>query len=153
MLNQRLGELTKLQEPPFLGAGSSQGRWLRTKEFVSLGAAVQNNGFDAGLEALLTEAERVRQHGFTRSELSRTKKEMLRGMEQAFRERDKQQSRGFAGEYVRHLLVDESIPGIEKEYEMYKQYMPTIALEEVNALASEWNNGHNRVITVDAPER
>lgn len=153
MLNQRLGELTKLPEPPFLGAGSSQGRWLRTKEFVSLGAAVQNNGFDAGLEALLTEAERVRQHGFTRSELSRTKKEMLRGMEQAFRERDKQQSRGFAGEYVRHLLVDESIPGIEKEYEMYKQYMPTIALEEVNALASEWNNGHNRVITVDAPER
>jgi len=153
MLNQRLGELTKLPQPPFLGAGSSQGRWLRSKEFVSLGAAVQNNGFDAGLEALLTEAERVRQHGFTRSELSRTKKEMLRGMEQSFRERDKQESRGFAGEYVRHLLIDESIPGIEKEYALYQEYMPTITLEEVNALASEWNSGHNRVITVDAPER
>ncbi|MGY8826762.1 MAG: insulinase family protein [Candidatus Latescibacterota bacterium] len=153
MLNQRLGELTKLPQPPFLGAGSSQGRWLRSKEFVSLGAAVQNNGFDAGLEALLTEAERVRQHGFTRSELSRTKKEMLRGMEQSFRERDKQESRGFAGEYVRHLLIDESIPGIEKEYALYQEYMPTITIEEVNALASEWNSGHNRVITVDAPER
>lgn len=152
MLNQRLAELTRLPEPPFLGAGSGQGRWLRTKEFVSLGAAVENNGFEPGLEALLTEAERVRQHGFTQAELSRTKKEMLRGMEQSYRERDKQPSRNFAGEYVRHLLIDEAIPGLAEEYALYQQHVPTISLEEVNALASEWNSGRNRVITVDAPE-
>ncbi len=153
MLNQRLGELTKQHEPPFLGAGSSQGRLLRSKEFITLGAAVQNNGFSAGLEALLTEAERARQHGFTKAELRRTKKQMLRGMEQSFRERDKLQSSGFASEYVRHLLVDESIPGIEKEYAMYQEYIPGIQIDEVNALASEWNSGKNRVILVNAPEK
>ncbi len=153
LLNQRLNELVRQPEPPFLGAGSSQGRWLRTKEFVSLGAAVQNNGFERGLQALLTEAERVRQHGFTEAELLRTKKELLRGIEQSYRERDKLPSRNFASEYVRHLLVDEPIPGIEKEFALYAQYVPTISLEEVNALASEWNSGKNRVITVDAPER
>ena len=153
MLNQRLSELTRQPEPPFLGAGSGQGRWLRTKEFISLGAAVQNNGFEQGLQALLTEAERVRQHGFTQPELDRTKKEMMRGMEQAYRERDKQPSRGFAGEYVRHILEGEAIPGIEREYALYMQYVPTIELDEINALASAWNSGRNRVITVDAPDR
>ena len=153
MFNQRLHELTKLPEPPFLGAYSGQGRWLRSKEFFILGAAVQNNGFDAGLEALLIEAARVREHGFTASELTREKKEMLRSMEQSYRERDKQQSSGFASEYVRHLLTDEAIPGIAKEYELYQELVPGIALEEVNALASEWTSEKNRVITVEAPEQ
>ena len=153
MLNQRLHELTKLPEPPFLGAYSGQGRWLRSKEFFILGAGVQNNGFDAGLEALLVEAARVREHGFTASELAREKKEMLRSMEQSYRERDKQQSSGFAAEYVRHLLTDEAIPGIAKEYELYQELVPGIALEEVNALASEWTSERNRVIAVEAPEQ
>lgn len=150
MLNQRLRELTKLPEPPFLGAYSGQGRWLRSKEFFILGAGVQNNGFDAGLEALLIEAARVREHGFTASELAREKKEMLRSIEQSYRERDKQQSSGFASEYVRHLLTDEAIPGIAKEYELYQDLVPGIALEEINALASEWTSEKNRVITVEA---
>ena len=153
MFNQRLHELTKLPEPPFLGAYSGQGRWLRSKEFFVLGAGVQNNGFDAGLEALLLEAARVREHGFTASELEREKKEMLRGMEQAYRERDKQQSSGFAAEYVRHLLTGEAIPGIAREYELHQELVPGIALEEVNALASEWTSEENRVIAVDAPEQ
>ena len=153
MFNQRLHELTKRPEPPFLGAYSGQGRWLRSKEFFILGAGVQNNGFDAGLEALLLEAARVREFGFTASELEREKKEMLRGMEQSYRERDKQQSSRFAAEYVRHLLTDEAIPGIAKEYELYQDLLPGIALAEVNALASEWTSEKNRVIAVEAPEQ
>ncbi|MEC8931657.1 MAG: pitrilysin family protein, partial [Candidatus Latescibacterota bacterium] len=71
MVNQRLYELTQEADPEFLGGGSGQGRWLRTKEFTYLGAAVQNNGFNRGLEALLREAARVRRHGFTATELAR----------------------------------------------------------------------------------
>ncbi len=153
MFNQRLHELTKRPEPPFLGAYSGQGRWLRSKEFFILGAGVQNNGFDAGLEALLIEAARVRKHGFTASELAREKKEMLRGMEQTYRERDKQQSGGLAAKYVSHLLTDEAIPGIAKQYELYQKLVPGIALAEVNALASEWTSEKNRVIAVQAPEQ
>ena len=153
MLNRRLYELTTHADPPFLGAFSGGYYSVRTKEMIQLAAGVENNGFDRGLEALLTEAERVRQHGFTATELARQKKELLRGMEQAWRERDKLQSRGFAAEYVRHLLEDEPIPGIEGEYELYQELLPTIALAEVNELAGEWTGSRNRVITVTAPDR
>ena len=153
MFNERLGELTRQVSPPFLGAGSSKGRLLRTKEFVSLGAAVQNNGLETGLEALLTESERIKQHGFTVSELSRAKRLLLRGIEQAYRERDKIPSSSLAAEYVRHLLIDEPIPGIEQEYRMYNEFLPGITLNEVNSLASDWNAGSNRVVTIDAPDQ
>jgi zinc protease len=153
MFNNRLNELTKLPQPPFLYGYSGQGRFLRSKEFFILGSGVQNNGFDAGLEALLTESARVRQFGFTQSELEREKKDVLRGMEQAYRERDKSQSRGFADEYVRHFHSGEPIPGIEKEYALYQELLPTIELGEINALASEWTSTRNRVITVNAPEK
>ncbi len=153
MFNKRLNELTRLPEPPFLYGYSGRGRLLRSREFFILGSSVQNNGFDAGLEALLTESARVRQFGFTRSELEREKKDVLRGMEQAYRERDKSQSGGFASEYVRHFLTGEPIPGIEKEYALYQELVPAIELGEVNALASEWTSTRNRVITVNAPEK
>jgi len=153
MFNKRLQELTQLADPPFLGAGSSQSRILRSKEFFTLGAAVVNNGIDRGLEGLLTEAARVRQHGFAATELARIKKQSLRGMEQAYRERDKTQSGAFAGAYVSHLLTDDPIPGIEKNLELYRELLPGIKLEEVNALASAWRGGRNRVIAVSSPDK
>ena len=153
IFNQRLQELTKQADPPFLYGYSAQGRLLRTKETFVLGAMVANNGFDQGLHALLVESARVRLHGFTAGELARAKKEALRGIEQAYRERDKQQSAMFAAEYVRHLLEDEAIPGIAREYQLYQEFLPGITLDEINALASEWTRTANRVITVQAPEQ
>ncbi len=153
MLNKRLNELLQQAEPPFLYGYSSQGQFVRSKGFFILGAGVADNGFDKGLEALLTEASRVRQFGFTQSELRREKVVMLRGMEQAYRERDKSRSGGFASEYVRHLLKGEPIPGIRKEFELHQQLLPGIELEEVNKLASAWVGEENRVIMVDAPEK
>ena len=153
MLNQRLYELTQLARPPFLYGYSSQGRWLRSKEFFILGAGVPDNGFDPGLEALLTEEARVRRFGFTKSELKRNAQEMLRAMEQAYRERDKSPSSSFAGEYVNHLLEDEPIPGIEKEFELFGRLVPGIELEEVNALATSWVGEGNRVLSISAPDK
>ncbi|NJL29739.1 MAG: hypothetical protein HC897_18550, partial [Thermoanaerobaculia bacterium] len=52
-------------------------------------------GAQRGLRALLTEVERVDQHGFSESELARAKQELDRGFEQIYRERDKLDSAGF----------------------------------------------------------
>ena len=153
MLNARLRELTKKPDAPFLFAYSSQGRFIRTSEFYVQGAVVREGGLLRGLEAVLTEAARVRLHGFTQSELDREKTEALRGMERANAERDKARSRGFASEYIRHFLTGEPIPGIEYEYGMYREMVPGIQLAEVNRLAGEWITGQNRVVLVDGPEK
>jgi len=153
MFNQRLAELAKQEDPPFMGAFSGKGQFIRTSEFYILQAAVRDNGIPRGLETLLTEAKRVKEHGFTATELEREKKAVLRSMEQVYKERDKTQSSAFAAEYIRSFLYDEPIPGIEYEYEIYKQFVPGITLEEVNALAGEWISDKSRVISADCPEK
>ena len=153
MLNARLRELTKKPDAPFLFAYSNQGRFIRTSEFYLQGAVVREGGILQGLKAVLTEARRVRLHGFTQSELDREKIEALRGMERAYAERDKVRSRRFASEYIRHFLTGEPIPGIAYEYGMYKEMVPGIQLAEVNRRAGEWITGHNRVVLIDGPEK
>ncbi len=153
LLNNRLQELLQSPDPPFLFGFSSKGSLVRAKDAYILGAAVKDNGVETGLEALLTEAKRVRLYGFTQSELEREKSEMLRSIEQAYKERDKTESGTYAAEYIRNFLTDEPIPGIEYEFMLYNKYVPGIQLDEVNALAGAWLREENRVILVSAPEK
>jgi len=152
MLNQRLFELTQTSDAPFLAAFSGQGSFVRAKEVYALGALVREGGVLPGLEAVLTEAERVARHGFTASELERTAREFLRGLEQAFAEREKSNSASFAAEYVQHYLTGEPIPGIAYEYRLAQEYVPTIGVEEVDRIAREWIVDRDRVVVVSAPQ-
>ena len=153
MINQRLRELTLKPDPPFLGASSSRQRLVRTKYGYVLGAAVVEDGIERGLEAILTEAKRVRLHGFTATELEREKKELLRGVERAHKERDKTQSDRFAAEYSRNFLFGEPIPGIEYEYGLYQTFLPKISLDEINYIARQTSAETNRVVTVNMPQK
>lgn len=153
MFNQRLDELRRQPEPPFLFAFSGQGRFVRSAEVYVLSAGVKENQVASGLETLLAEAERVRRFGFTASELQRQKIEMLRSMEQAYQERDKTESRVYAAEYIRNFLTAEPIPGLEYEYQLYQKFIPGIALEEVNRLSGELLTDHNRVVLATMPEK
>ncbi|MDQ3809491.1 MAG: insulinase family protein, partial [Chloroflexota bacterium] len=153
MLNARLSELMQKPDAPFLDASSSQGQFIRSKEAYALGAAVKEGGVERGLEALLTEAERVARHGFTQSELDRQKRDAVRAMERAYAEREKTNSSQYASEYVSHYLESEPIPGVAYEYELYKRFVPGISLAEVNRLPRQWITDRNRVLLLNAPQK
>jgi zinc protease len=153
MLGRRLQERAREATPPFLRAFGGSGNLVREKGSYNLVAVVDEGGLDRGLEALLTEAERVRRHGFAPSELEREKAAYLRNMEQAYRERDTVESGVFADEYVRHFLEAEAAPGIAAELELVRRFLPGITLDEVNALAGLWLGSPSRVIAVSAPAK
>jgi zinc protease len=153
MLNRRFSELAQKPDPPFLRAFSGRGGFVRTKEMATLEAMVKEDGIERGLDALLSESERASRFGFTSSELVRQKQDALRGMEQIYAEREKQESAGFASEYSRNFLQREPIPGIAYEYELCKRFMPEITLEEVNKLFFSWTHEGSRVVMVSAPEK
>lgn len=153
MFNRRLSELTQKAEPPFIYAFSNRGALVRTKDSYMLTASVKEDGITAGLKAVFLEAERVTRHGFTTTEFERQKQDMLRSVEQAYTEREKQDSGMYAAEYIRSFLQGEPIPGIEYEFELYKRFVPQITLEEINRIGQNWNVASNRVIVVSAPEK
>ena len=153
MLNNRLDELSKKPDPPFIRPGTWKGRFVRTREAVILTATVPEGGIERGLESLLVETRRAKEFGFTPSELKREKQDLLRRIEQLYLERENTPSYSHAGEYRRHFLEDEPIPGIAIEYEMFSTYVPEITLEEVNRLAEGWVREDNRVVLVSAPDK
>ncbi|MEM7588221.1 MAG: insulinase family protein, partial [Acidobacteriota bacterium] len=153
MLNDRLDELTQEAEPPFLYGVSAMSPFARTASIFSQQAQVREGEVLSGLEALLTEVERVDRHGFTQTELDRIKTNTERGYEQAYRERDKVRSSALAAELVRAYLEGESTPGIEVELELVRRFLPTVELDEVNQRARQWITEENRVIVVSGPEK
>ena len=116
------------------------------RDAFTLGAGVKDGAIERGLEALLVEAKRVDEFGFLQSELDRAKQNMIRGYERAYAERDKTQSSAFVQEYINNYLNGEAIPGIDYEYKIVQQLVPTITLADVNKLASNWITDDNRVI-------
>ena len=153
MLNARLQELTQKADPPYIYASCGNGRIIRTKDVFYLGGLVKSNGAETGIEAMLREAERVRQFGFTQTELDRQKKSMLSYLEQSYNERDKTESSNLIWEYVYYFLNHTSSPGIEYKYEKTKELLPVITLEGVNKLSSVFMPVNNRIFLVNAPEK
>ena len=152
MFNERLGELMQDTDPPFTFAGSGAGGFVRGAEFYTLQALVRESGAARALEVLLREAERVRRHGFTEGELTRSKQNVLRYYERAYAERDKSESDQFAAEYARNYLEDEPVPGIAFEYRMVEQLLPTITVDEINALSNRLITRDSRVVLLDGPD-
>jgi zinc protease len=154
MIDERLSELTQEANPPFVSAQSGYGGLIGPSDVYSSTMTAHPGKISEGLRALLIENERVRKFGFTQSELDRTKKAMLKSMETAYNERDKRESIDLADEYSRNFLMrKEPVPGIEREYDYYKDFMPGIQLEEVNALAKKWITDDNRVVIITAPHK
>jgi zinc protease len=153
MINNRLAEKTQQADPPFIvGQSSYSGMFGPINVFQSL-AVCHNGKIEEGLKAVLLENERVKKFGFTETELERQKKALLNNIEKAYNEREQQKSISYAQEYTRNFLMTEDpIPGIEKEFEYFKTFLPEISLEEVNALAEKWITEENRVVVINAPE-
>ncbi len=154
MFNARLGEITQKPGAPFVFAGGSKGSFIaRTQDAFTLVAGAKEGQIEEGVEALLKEARRVDEFGFLQDELARAKQNMQRSYERTFTERDKLPSAAFVAEYIGNYLHDSPAPGVEWEYRMVQQLLPTITLAEINTLARSWISDQNRLIIVQAPDK
>jgi zinc protease len=152
LFNQRLRELTQQENPPFVYAAcgfSSEARGYESFEaFISTG----NKDSLRGLKAFEVELERVKKYGFTKAELDRSKADMLNYIQQAYNEKNKTESANYAEEYIRNFLTKEPIPGIANEYKYYKELLPEITVDEVNAIANQLSKNSNQFIALTGPE-
>ena len=154
MLNDRYNELLQQNTPPFTFAGSDFSSLVRAKNAFAGYCVVPDGGIEKGLSTLLTEIKRVKDFGYTSTELDRAKQSVIRSYETMFNEKDKTESKSLVREYVSNFLEQEPIPGIEWEFNIAKELMPGITLDEVNKLISSWiTDGKNCVIVVTAPEK
>jgi len=154
MINKRLQELTLSETPPFVYGYSGYSDFIGPKDVYAEVAVTKDDGIAVGLETILRENYRVLQNGFTATELEREKKSILNKVEKLYNDRNKQKSEDFVNEYKANFLISKTpIPGIENEYNYYKEFIDGITLDDVNAFAKQWIHDNNMIVIVMAPEK
>ncbi len=153
IMDERFGEIARRKDAKFLGASAGSTPLNRDVTAFAIGAGVADGGIPGGLSSIAVEVRRVEQYGFGAPEIDRAKKWMMAFYEQAYAERDKTESRSYAGEYIRHFLVDEPSPGIAYEYRLVRQVVPGITAAEVGATAKRLLGSDSRVILAVSPEK
>lgn len=143
LLNNRFRELTQKADPPFVFASAGFQSYARFHESFSVTGSTGTQDVQKGLQAAMTEVERVKRFGFTTVELERAKKNLLAAYERQWNNRDKTESAVFADEYIRNFTEQEPIPGIDAEFTYVKEMLPGILLAEVNALTDSYRNEKN----------
>ncbi len=151
MFNQRLSQLAKSDNPPFLFASTGFASQARNYESFGGFAVAGKSGPDTALDVLMQEIERVKQFGFTQAELDRAKKSQLAFIQQTYNNRTKEESSEYAEEYIRNFSTQESIPGIAAEYNYYNQLLPGITLSEVNALSDPLKKDQHIYVGLTGP--
>ena len=152
LLNRRLQEMTRKNPPPFSNAVTATFNLTRESRATYGSVTASDKNVLKSINGLLTEIERVKRHGYTETELARSKDAMLSMMEKYYNERDKSESQQFAQELTRHILNRESVPGIVHEWEIYQTLLPQITLDDVKNAAITLFGNENRVVTISVPD-
>ena len=153
MVSARLQEQMHSAKPPFTYAAANIGPSLGQTSEYSVFAIAPDNDIAGSIKAVLAENENVRRNGFTAPELDRAKKNLLEQIENAYKEKDKTDSKSLTAECVRHYLGGEDIMGIGNDYAFHEKFVPEITIEELNIMAHEWITDDNNAIMLEAPDK
>jgi zinc protease len=153
MFAQRFNEMLQKENPPMRGAFSGFAGFTEFQSSYRISVGALNNDPLRSLKAVMLENERVKRFGFTETELERVKKQLLTSIEKAYTERDKIFSSSLVSSYVIHFVDGSPAPGIEFTYEFAKNFIPTVTLSQINALAPKYLTDENRVMIITGPEK
>lgn len=153
LMSTRLSEIQQSPSSPFIYATAGFTTLFREKDAYTLSGRTDPQGIKPTLRTLLEENRRVQQFGFTKPEFDRLKEAYLTSLESRYKERNKTESSAFAASYVNTFLTGEPAWSAEFNYEFGKAVLPTITLEEINALAKETITDDNRAVIITGSAR
>lgn len=153
MFSERYSEILQKENPPMRYAFSGFSGFTKYQSSYRISVGALNTDPLRSLKAVMTENERVKRYGFTATELERAKKQALASYEKAYKERDKTFSSGYINSYIGHFTEEVPSPGIAYTYELAKSFLPTVTIDQINALPKKWMIDENRVMIVQGPEK
>lgn len=155
MFNERLSDIARKPDAPFISAGFSPATSVGicpTLETTVGQVMTQDGKLMTGYKALLTEMERVRRYGFTEGEYERAKNNMLSALESQYNSRDDREHAAFAERCIDHFREGTPLYDAETEYQLDKQLAEAITLDAINQTVKQmYDPLKNAVIIVNSP--
>ena len=139
MLESRFNELAQKPECNFVAAYANVGGYTysNTKDAFQLTVIPKENKDLEALRDAVREIMRAKQHGFTASELIRSKDGFMSWIEKEYLNRDKRDNDNFGSQYSAHFISNEPIPSIEDEHQYWNMISQMVTPEIVNQYANQ----------------
>ena len=143
LLQHVRGRLVRLREQsprPFIDAQVGPGQLVRPGDVLLAVLAATPDSLERGLGALLTELERVAQHGVPAGALEREKTRLLRSLESQAVGEAARSSAVYVEEYARHFLEGGAgaLLSAEQRLELGREVLAEVTAEEVAEAARRW---------------
>ena len=153
MANARLSEIAMKPNAPFTSAYIGVGGVgiCPTLENLIISVNTKDGELNRGIEAVLTEVKRIKEHGFTESELERAKNDVLRREEQAYNNRNDRKNNEYVARYISNFRRNTPMPDAETEWQMDKALIEQLPLENINQVFQSYITDNNQVFTIEAP--
>ncbi len=155
MLNQRLTDITQLQEAPFMyGSSFYQGGGIGGRDRYTSFASVKSGGVIEGMKGLLRELYRAKEYGFTQVEFDLKRESLASDMRRAAKEATEQSTSEIMNALSSHVIYGEEYMNPKFRSEFVLQTIEEMTLDDINALAKRYisKGDDNLVVIVSAPQ-
>lgn len=156
MANDRMNEIAMQPDAPFLSAGMDSGNILGvnpTQDLTMVAVQTRDGELLCGYKAILEEMEKMKRYGFTQSEFDRTKAEFLRQAEATYANRNDLTNGQYVQTYLANYKKNTAMADAETQYNLDKQYLEALTLDDVNAWVKQLLTPENQVITVEVQKK
>ena len=154
MLTERINEMARVNGSPIDYGTVYDRKFLvaRTRDALTLAALTKEGRTLEALDSLITQAARATQHGFTATELDRTKRNAISVFRNYQTEADKRTNREYADEYIDHFENGGYVPGVVAESKMLIDEVERTSLDEVNAYLRSVAGKDNVSVLISGPQ-
>ena len=154
MMDARFDELSEKKTNPFNYAYGYYGNyWSKKNDAFQIWGDSKEGKLLPSLELTLTELKRIDQHGFLNTEFDRAKTEYYANAEKAAKEADKTNSVSHTYRYSRGFLYKNPVVGDSINFEIVKEYLFDITLDEINEMAKTFITEENIAVVLTMPEK
>ena len=153
MINERLRDIARAPESPFLYASASFGDVSNDLHAFMGNVSTKDGEALKGFNGLMTELERVKRYGFTPDEFERAKTNILKVYETEKNNVASRENPELVEGLMDHFLTGDPYLDPEYEYNTAKQFLAMIPLEMLNMAAKQLYGENNVVIFYAAPEK
>lgn len=151
VLNRRMAEISRADNPPFLGAGAIYEPIANSLDRGVLIVAFNPGGWQPALERAEQEQRRLVQFGVSESELQREITEMRTGLENAVNAAATRVTAGIAGGLLNAVNDNTVFSHPTTNLELFNQVAATLTAEEVNAAVRDTFEGGGPLVLFTSP--
>ena len=156
MANARLQEIAMQPNAPFLGGQIATGDVIGiipTLNATIAAVSTKDGELARGIEAVLTEVEKIRRYGFTAGEFERAQNDLMRSAERGYTNRNDQTNRYYVNRYLEAFRANAPMMDAETEWKIDSTLVKSLNVDVINAMAQQVILEKNQVIIVNSPEK